>query len=302
MYADPKRPLVAGPCRVVKSIFFPSTPRFYFAVQGVNIARGRTVRFRIRNITKLFQDDAQIPVCYSFGFAALGWRAACTDCRLYKTFEEDDDPPEKSAAKKSAKKTDEAGDPPEKSSGDPTSSQPTDSTATPTSSQPTAQQPVEEKQPLQQSPDNKAYVGKKTNRDKGADERNLYTFEFSYNFELSDDTVLFAFSHPYTYTHCLAVLQRCAVFAAAEPTIHFRRRRVCESLGGLPFEAVEVASYLGGPIERRPTVFVNARTHPGEPQGSWMFQGFLRFLLGDSFEAYRCREKLCGPDKHVKCG
>ncbi|CEM05679.1 unnamed protein product [Vitrella brassicaformis CCMP3155] len=40
---------------------------------------------------------------------------------------------------------------------------------------------------------------------------------------------------------------------------------------------------------RKPVVVLIARLHPGEPQGSWMIHGFIRFLVGDSPHAILLR-------------
>lgn len=37
-------------------------------------------------------------------------------------------------------------------------------------------------------------------------------------------------------------------------------------------------------------VVVTARVHPGETNGSWMMEGFLDFLLGDSEDAQLLRD------------
>lgn len=68
-------------------------------------------------------------------------------------------------------------------------------------------------------------------------------------------------------------------------------RVLCHSLAGNAVYVVTVTS-RGGAAEdkRKKNVVVTARVHPGETNGSWMMEGFLDFLLGDSDDARLLRD------------
>lgn len=68
-------------------------------------------------------------------------------------------------------------------------------------------------------------------------------------------------------------------------------RVLCHSLAGNAVYVVTVTS-RGSAVEdrRKRAVVVTARVHPGETGASWMMEGFLDFLLGDSDDARLLRD------------
>lgn len=45
-------------------------------------------------------------------------------------------------------------------------------------------------------------------------------------------------------------------------------------------------------VRKKKAVVVTARVHPGETNGSWVMEGFLDFLLGDSDDAQVLRDNF----------
>jgi len=67
---------------------------------------------------------------------------------------------------------------------------------------------------------------------------------------------------------------------------------LCHSLAGNAVYVVTITSRGGGRVAGRTkkAVVVTARVHPGETNGSWMMEGLLDFLLGDSEDAQLLRD------------
>lgn len=67
---------------------------------------------------------------------------------------------------------------------------------------------------------------------------------------------------------------------------------MCHSLAGNAVYVVTITSRVVGREEgkTKKAVVVTARVHPGETNGSWMMEGLLDFLLGDSEDAQLLRD------------
>lgn len=127
----------------------------------------------------------------------------------------------------------------------------------------------------------------------------LHSLTWTVHFPYDSDTCYLAHCYPYTYSH----LQRYLRGIAANPAItsYCTLRVLCHSLAGNAVYVLTVTSREKGTVEdnTKKAVVVTARVHPGETNGSWMMEGFLEFLLGDSHDARLLRDTFVFKVKKV---
>ncbi|XP_074534626.1 cytosolic carboxypeptidase 2 isoform X2 [Halichoeres trimaculatus] len=118
----------------------------------------------------------------------------------------------------------------------------------------------------------------------------LYSLTWTLQFPYDSDTCYLAHCYPYTYSRLQRYLQRISSNPAV--TSYCKLRVLCHSLAGNPVYVMTVTSHNVSRAESRSrkAVVVTARVHPGETNGSWMMEGFLDFLLGDSEDAQLLRD------------
>ncbi|KAI1895936.1 hypothetical protein AGOR_G00111900 [Albula goreensis] len=123
-----------------------------------------------------------------------------------------------------------------------------------------------------------------------SDGRLLHSLTWTCQFPFQEDTCYFAHCYPYTYTD----LRRYLSWVTSDPATaaYCRLRVLCHSLAGNAVYVLTVTSPSAGRKAGRAkrAVVVTARVHPGETNSSWVMQGFLEFLLGDSPDARLLRD------------
>uniref|UniRef100_K7FHM0 Cytosolic carboxypeptidase-like protein 5 n=1 Tax=Pelodiscus sinensis TaxID=13735 RepID=K7FHM0_PELSI len=144
-----------------------------------------------------------------------------------------------------------------------------------------------------------------------------FVLSFVHRFlEHRGSTTYFAFCYPFSYTECQDMLaqldrrfeecrllspRRCA--APSLDSIYYHRELLCRSLDGLRVDLLTVTSCHGMQEEREPRLdnlfpeeatprphrfagkkvfFLSSRVHPGETPSSFVFNGFLEFILRGS--------------------
>ncbi|XP_069018057.1 cytosolic carboxypeptidase 2 isoform X1 [Embiotoca jacksoni] len=127
-------------------------------------------------------------------------------------------------------------------------------------------------------------------KDNNSDTVTSYSLSWTLQFPHDSDTCYLAHCYPYTYSH----LQRYLRCISSNPEVmsYCKVRVLCYSLAGNAVYVVTVTSRGVVKLEGRTkkAVVVTARVHPGETNGSWMMEGFLDFLLGDSDDAQLLRD------------
>uniref|UniRef100_A0A8C6UHG1 Cytosolic carboxypeptidase 2 n=1 Tax=Neogobius melanostomus TaxID=47308 RepID=A0A8C6UHG1_9GOBI len=122
------------------------------------------------------------------------------------------------------------------------------------------------------------------------DTKSLYCLTWSLQFPYKSDTCFLSHCYPYTYSQLQHYLQHMS----SNPAIasYCKLRILCHSLAGNAVYVMTVTSegdiHSEGGTKR--AVVVTARVHPGETNSSWMMEGFLDFLLGNSADAQLLRD------------
>lgn len=136
-----------------------------------------------------------------------------------------------------------------------------------------------------------------------------FIMTFTYRFEYRYSTIYFAFCYPFSYTECQNKLEEldqqfkhCQEDRSprSPDSIYYHRELLCYSLDGLRVDLLTVSSNHGITEDREPRLdklfpdiktprarrfeskrvyFLSSRVHPGETPASFVFNGFLDFIL-----------------------
>jgi hypothetical protein len=110
--------------------------------------------------------------------------------------------------------------------------------------------------------------------------RPYFCLTFTFLFP-AGESLLFAYSLPYTYSDLLKYLESVEMFSCV------RREVMCKSLSGVEVPMLTVTNFDN--YEKKEVIFATARVHPGETHGSWMMQGFIDFIISENNDAVRLR-------------
>ena len=122
----------------------------------------------------------------------------------------------------------------------------------------------------------------------------FYNLFIAYNFEYMEDLVYFAYSVPYTYTKLTNLLIELKDKCNKNPNICYRQETLCRSLGGIdiPILTIGCCENANDKSIKKPVSIVTGRIHPGETCGSFMMEGFLRYITSSSFAATQLRRNV----------
>jgi hypothetical protein len=174
-----------------------------------------------------------------------------------------------------------------------------------------------------------SYFGNNHQRNNTSGEGNAqyYTLAFTIEFQHAKDTVLVAYSYPYSVADYRAHISDILHRSGAHHII--RSSRLCTTVGGESCDLLVITNFKDkdkeriGPItvaaleseaaswtsssvtkkkillsgsktvtcsKLKPALFFSGRVHPGETPASWMMKGMLEFLTGDSPQAHLLRQ------------
>lgn len=156
-----------------------------------------------------------------------------------------------------------------------------------------------------------------------------YTLSFTIEFMNPKDTVLIAYSYPYTFSDYKYHIKHLFDQSGASDII--RQSKLCTTLSGEdcdilaitnfgdkqerekigPISVSATEAYFGGKdkddanstsrntfrresskvsVKLKPAIFISCRVHPGETPASWMMKGILEFLTSQSPQAQLLRQ------------
>lgn len=117
---------------------------------------------------------------------------------------------------------------------------------------------------------------------------NYYSLAFNYTFQFEHDTVYFAYAEPYTYTRLGRFLGDVGGGMKTCTDIYYEEKTLGETSGGLRCAYLIVTDSTGLSSSKK-RVWISARVHPGETVGSFMAEGFIKFITSNTEEAISLR-------------
>ncbi|XP_026320296.1 cytosolic carboxypeptidase 4-like isoform X3 [Hyposmocoma kahamanoa] len=128
-----------------------------------------------------------------------------------------------------------------------------------------------------------------------AHQRNLnkcyLTVTFNIEFPHNNDVCYLAYHFPYTYSMMMARIWHWSLQMPAGA--YLRAETLCYSLNNneIPLVTISADDTPSNPIVEREIIFLTSRVHPGESNASWVMDGTLGYLLGDTPAAAALRAK-----------
>ena len=112
------------------------------------------------------------------------------------------------------------------------------------------------------------------------------TVSFDIKFPMNDDIIYLCYALPYTYSDLWRDIQKWQNYSP-----FLKVENLCETAGGRNCPILTITDEKGNiPIKERPYIFVTARIHPGESNGSFLMRGYMDFLLKPTPESTYIRQ------------
>jgi len=98
---------------------------------------------------------------------------------------------------------------------------------------------------------------------------------FEYEAQYDNDEVQFAYCIPYEYTRMISLVEEL------KESKNVKVENLCYSLSGVPVPLLTITDPSDSVVPRlnRKIIIITARVHPGESNGSFIMEGFLRNLV-----------------------
>ncbi|XP_044006986.1 cytosolic carboxypeptidase 1-like isoform X3 [Aphidius gifuensis] len=122
--------------------------------------------------------------------------------------------------------------------------------------------------------------------------KNYLTTSFTITFPHSHDICYLAYHFPYTYSQLIRHIWKWSKTTTKSNDIYFKYDNLCNTLNKneCPILTITSINSKTNPINQRKLIFLTSRVHPGESNASWVMQGTLETLLGDTIYAKSLRD------------
>ena len=129
------------------------------------------------------------------------------------------------------------------------------------------------------------YYGNQFKLSKEKKNKQFYTLTFSFELSRSSTVHYFAACFPYTYFDLQKFLYNLQIDPQRQCFV--KRDLLCETLAGNRCDLLTITEPSS--LKDRKIVVVTGRVHPGESNASWMVQGIIDFITGETEEARELR-------------
>ena len=141
----------------------------------------------------------------------------------------------------------------------------------------------------------------------------MLTFSYEVDKTKEKDKIFFSYCYPYTFTMLQSFLRDLGTKPKEQDI--YKETVLCKTLSGIDCPLITISSRLRSDpknynliklsefeddesklslpmYKRKKYAIIGARVHPGESNSSYMMQGFIKYLLGDSHQAKQLRKRV----------
>ncbi|KAL7643784.1 UNVERIFIED_CONTAM: hypothetical protein RMT77_005790 [Armadillidium vulgare] len=118
--------------------------------------------------------------------------------------------------------------------------------------------------------------------------KSYYTVSMTLKFPHSNDVVYLAYHYPYTFTKLQTFLSSLDSVKLSDK-LFYRNQTLCQTLNGNAVPLLTITN-TNKKAKDKEVIFLTARVHPGESNSSWVMEGTIKFLLGQTEEARALRD------------